>query len=367
MFVLASPLVFGGDLRQRRRAARAGRRAHGATAGDAGWPGRCATSSARCSGSTTRAARPAAAAGRRDRAGPGGRRRRLHRALDGACSPRSGNRGRAVVVLEARPAVAERRAGATAGSASASLTHGFGNGLARWPDELPTLRRLGRANLDAIGDSVATTASTAASSAPASSTVATRAHQVAELAGTAYRETAAGATWTCSTPPGRARLVDSPTYLGGSATRRTAWSSRPGWPGASPASLQRRGVRAPRVTRRCRGLERAGAGVPGAHAVRQRAAPGAWCWRTNAFPPAAAPAAADDRAGLRLRARDRAADAVAAASLGWAGRQGLGDTANQFHYSRLTRDDRVALGRATTRSTTTAARSTPPTSSAPLT
>ena len=32
----------------------------------------------------------------------------------------------------------------------ASLTHGFENGLARWPDEIETLERLGRENLDAI-------------------------------------------------------------------------------------------------------------------------------------------------------------------------------------------------------------------------
>jgi glycine/D-amino acid oxidase-like deaminating enzyme len=32
------------------------------------------------------------------------------------------------------------------------------------------------------------------------------------------------------------------------------------------------------------------------------------------------------------------------ASIGWAGRQGLGDLANQFHYARLTRDDRILWG-----------------------
>jgi glycine/D-amino acid oxidase-like deaminating enzyme len=31
-------------------------------------------------------------------------------------------------------------------------------------------------------------------------------------------------------------------------------------------------------------------------------------------------------------------------SVGWAHRQGLGDLANQFHYSRLTADDRILLG-----------------------
>ena len=32
------------------------------------------------------------------------------------------------------------------------------------------------------------------------------------------------------------------------------------------------------------------------------------------------------------------------ASIGWSGRQGLGDSANQFHYYRLTRDNRILFG-----------------------
>ena len=36
------------------------------------------------------------------------------------------------------------------GFCDASLTHGFLNGLAHWPDDLPTLERLGAENLEAI-------------------------------------------------------------------------------------------------------------------------------------------------------------------------------------------------------------------------
>lgn len=31
-------------------------------------------------------------------------------------------------------------------------------------------------------------------------------------------------------------------------------------------------------------------------------------------------------------------------AIGWGNRQGLADLANQFHYSRLTRDDRILYG-----------------------
>ena len=40
--------------------------------------------------------------------------------------------------------------GRNGGFCAASLTHGVGNGLARWPGEMPLLQRLGAANLDAI-------------------------------------------------------------------------------------------------------------------------------------------------------------------------------------------------------------------------
>ena len=66
--------------------------------------------------------------------------------------------------------------------------------------------------------------------------------------------------------------------------------------------------------------------------------------RHERLPTAAAAAAADDRAGLRLRADDRAAHA-GAAGVGRVGRrQGVGDASNLFHYYRLTRDDRILWG-----------------------
>src|SRR3954469_172171 len=61
--------------------------------------------------------------------------------------------GRDVVVVEAGTPgwAAPARSG---GFCSASLTHGFDNGLSRFPGEMDALERLGRANLDAIEDTV---------------------------------------------------------------------------------------------------------------------------------------------------------------------------------------------------------------------
>src|SRR5450432_2548036 len=55
--------------------------------------------------------------------------------------------GRGVVLLEAGT-LGWAASGRNGGFCSASLTHGLPNGLQRWPDELPTLLRLGAENLD---------------------------------------------------------------------------------------------------------------------------------------------------------------------------------------------------------------------------
>lgn len=56
---------------------------------------------------------------------------------------------RSVLLLEATR-IAEHASGRNGGFCSASITHGDANGRARWPEEMPTLRRLGMENLDAI-------------------------------------------------------------------------------------------------------------------------------------------------------------------------------------------------------------------------
>ena len=63
------------------------------------------------------------------------------------------NPGRQVVVLEGAR-LAWAATGRNGGFCSSSLTHGVGNGLARWPDEMPRLQLLGLANLNAIQETI---------------------------------------------------------------------------------------------------------------------------------------------------------------------------------------------------------------------
>lgn len=61
---------------------------------------------------------------------------------------------RTVTVLEAGECGGQA-SGRNGGFVEPSLTHGFGNGLARWPEEMPELLRQGSANLDGLVDTVA--------------------------------------------------------------------------------------------------------------------------------------------------------------------------------------------------------------------
>ena len=61
---------------------------------------------------------------------------------------------RAVVLLEGER-IAFGASGRNGGFMDASLTHGIENGVARWPDEMPKLERLGRENFAAVKDTIA--------------------------------------------------------------------------------------------------------------------------------------------------------------------------------------------------------------------
>jgi glycine/D-amino acid oxidase-like deaminating enzyme len=61
---------------------------------------------------------------------------------------------RAVTLID-RETLAVGASGRNGGFMSSSLVHGLGNGLSRFPDEMPELERLGLENLEAIGETIA--------------------------------------------------------------------------------------------------------------------------------------------------------------------------------------------------------------------
>ncbi|HET7306084.1 MAG TPA: FAD-dependent oxidoreductase [Segeticoccus sp.] len=249
---------------------------------------------------------------------------------------------RDVVLVEAG-ACGHAASGRNGGFCAASLTHGFGNGQERWPSEMPTLDRMGRENLEGIAETVEHYGIDCHFERTGELDVATEPHQVDELAEAAAALQEAGADVELLDASGARALVDSPTYLGAIWDRAGCALVEPGrlaW-GLRRACLEE-GVRIHEDTRAL-ALERSGPSVlvrtDGGSVTARRVA-----LATNAYP------------SLLRRNRlmtvpvydyvlvTEPLDAKQRAAIGWAGRQGVGDSANQFHYYRLTRDDRILWG-----------------------
>jgi glycine/D-amino acid oxidase-like deaminating enzyme len=117
---------------------------------------------------------------------------------------------RDVVLLEGNR-IGWAASGRNGGFCAASLTHGRANGAERWPDEINTLDRLGRENLDAIEESVKRYGIGCDFDRTGAITVATEPHQLAWL-----REMVEENPQASYLDQGAMRAeVSSPTFLGG--------------------------------------------------------------------------------------------------------------------------------------------------------
>ncbi|MFJ8940679.1 NAD(P)/FAD-dependent oxidoreductase [Streptomyces sp. NPDC102365] len=251
---------------------------------------------------------------------------------------------REVVLLEGRE-VGWAASGRNGGFCAASLTHGLANGLTRWPDEIHRLEELGARNLDGIEATVARYSLDCDFERTGEIDVATAPYQAAELRDwheeLKERGLADGVEYL-DTDAVREQ-VDSPTFLGGLHDRRGVAMLHPArlaW-GLKRACVGL-GVRVyentPALT-----LKAYGAGMavrtPYGSVRARRVALG-----TNIFP------------NLVKRVRPYTVPVYDYAlmtepltagqldSIGWKNRQGLGDSANQFHYFRLSADNRILWG-----------------------
>ncbi|MDI3388357.1 FAD-dependent oxidoreductase [Streptomyces sp. B-S-A8] len=252
--------------------------------------------------------------------------------------------GREVVLIEAREA-GWAASGRNGGFCAASLTHGFGNGLARWPGELPKLEELGARNLDEIEAALARHGIDCDFERTGEIDVATAPHQVDELTelyGEMSRLGLADGVELLDRDAVREQ-VDSPTFHGGLHDRAGVAMLNPAklaW-GLKAACL-RLGVRVHENTP-ATALVRHGAGMavrtPYGRVLARRVA-----LATNVFPslvkrvrPLTVPVY-----DYALTTEPLTQDQLDA--IGWKNRQGLGDAANQFHYFRLTADHRILWG-----------------------
>ncbi len=241
---------------------------------------------------------------------------------------------RRVVLLEASR-IAWAASGRNGGFCEASLTHGHENGLTRWPEEIDRLEELGMANLDGIQQTVERYAMDVDFERTGQLAVAVEPHQVEwlrEEEGFLDREAVQAE-------------VHSDTFLAGAWERDTTALVHPAKLGMELARVAvELGVEVYENS-----LVRAvdGDGTGAVTLVTRnggRVRADAVALSTNVFP--------------SLLKRNRLMTVPVydyvlmtepltpsqLASIGWSNRQGLADSANQFHYYRLTADDRILFG-----------------------
>jgi glycine/D-amino acid oxidase-like deaminating enzyme len=249
---------------------------------------------------------------------------------------------RDVVLLEA-DRVANAGSGRNGGFCSASITHGVANGADRFPAELPQLDRLGRENLDQIEQAVMRYGIDCDFRRVGELAVATGQWQLAGLGQAAATLTKLGHEAVLLDAAAVRAELNSPAFLGGlwdTAGCATVDPARLAW-GLLRACLAA-GVRVYEGSP-VRGIDAEPGGLqlrtPLGSVAASRVAMG-----TGAFPPLL----------RRLRyyvvpvydyvLMTEPLSAVQLASIGWSHRQGVGDSANQFHYYRLTGDNRILWG-----------------------
>ncbi|MER5180136.1 FAD-dependent oxidoreductase [Streptomyces sp. NPDC002896] len=252
--------------------------------------------------------------------------------------------GRDVVLVEGREA-GWAASGRNGGFCAASITHGFANGLSRWPGEIARLEDLGARNLDAIEAAVARYSLDCDFERSGEIDVATEPYQAEELRETYEEMRRLGLADDIELLDADAvrEQVDSPTFTGGLWDHRGVALLHPAklaW-GLKRACLAL-GVRVyehtPALSLTPRG---AGMGVrtPYGRILARRVALG-----TNVFPSLVRRVRPYTVPVYDYALMTEPLSAAQLASIGWKNRQGLGDCANQFHYFRLSADNRILWG-----------------------
>ncbi|MCZ2128394.1 MAG: FAD-binding oxidoreductase [Anaerolineales bacterium] len=248
---------------------------------------------------------------------------------------------REVVLLEADE-IAIGASGRNGGFCSASLTHGVENGFSRWRDELPTLTRLGAENLDGIEETIKQFNINCDFVRSGEIGVALEDYQIDDLREEVEHANQIGVRAQFLNQEEIRARIHSPAFLAAVREENVAMinPARLAW-GLKEACL-RLGVRifegSPVV-----GLEERRETLilktsQGQVEARQTAL------ATNAFPPLLKHlrlyvVPVYDYVLMSEPLSEAQRDAI-----GWRGREGLSDNANQFHYSQITADGRILWG-----------------------
>jgi glycine/D-amino acid oxidase-like deaminating enzyme len=241
--------------------------------------------------------------------------------------------GRDVLLIEGGR-IAGEATGRNGGFCSSSLTHGEANGRERWPEEYDHLHRLGLENLDEIAATIEHYGIDCDFQRTGELAVATRPHELADHDSAAPDFLDADAL---------RQEVDSPTYLGGTWDRegtamldpaRLAW----GLAAAAEAAGVRIVEHTPVTGLSAHDDQIALVTVAGT-VLADRVA-----LATNAFPPLLKRLRFHTVPVYDYVLMTEPLTAQQLASIGWRNRQGISDSGNQFHYYRITADNRILWG-----------------------
>lgn len=229
------------------------------------------------------------------------------------------------------------------GFCDSSLTHGLANGLAHWPDEIETLVRLGRENFSGLATSLEQHSIDADFRLCPEIGVATEPWHLEGLAEDIEHYRAFGEDVDLLNAHQMRARVHSPTYLGGMIRRNDVAlvdPARLGWGLRSAAVALGAAIHdhspATAVYRKGSHLE---IRIPNGRVLASCAV-----MATNAYH---GPVRRPRRYTIPVYDHVLVTEPLSAqqmASVGWAGREGLGDVSNLFHYYRLTADDRILWG-----------------------
>jgi glycine/D-amino acid oxidase-like deaminating enzyme len=246
-----------------------------------------------------------------------------------------------IVLLDA-DRIAGGATGRNGGFISSSLTHGFGNGLSRWPDEILELERLGIKNLNEISNRISEFGISCDFVREGEIAVAVAKYQYDELVGVHKQKRALGLDSILMDRHTIRDSIKSPLFEGGLVDPHSALVN----PAELAWGLARAGVARgvsiyenSKVVALQDCVNHVRVSTSGGHIDSKKV-----ILATNAYPPLLkylrnyVVPVYDYVLVTEPLSRDQRD------SVGWRNRQGLADAGNQFHYYRLTADNRVLFG-----------------------
>ncbi len=251
------------------------------------------------------------------------------------------NPSRDVVLIEAGE-TGIGASGRNGGFVSASLTHSFHNGLNRWPNELSKLIRLGQENLAGIEETIRQFNIDCDYIRSGELNLALSPNQLDDFKEEQEEAAKYGEEFILFDQEQVRAIVNSPTYLGGSLTRANGMvnPARLAW-GLRRACLEL-GVRLFEGTQATGLEEKRDSIVVKTHYGQVEAKRVALA--TNAFPPLLKRLSFYVVPVYDYVLMTEPLSKSQRDSIRWHGREGLSDSANQFHYYQITKDGRILWG-----------------------